>query len=134
MGEYDDVPEDIAKAIIDYTESTGKFEGWSKIDDPSTSVTYKIRVNNADIRVKKWWEKKAFVPYKIEYCVEFNDKHYHGRNAGLVYDSVHEKFGSYLEEQNRLTAERRKIEKEQKRLEDSKKAENAFREKVLGKM
>lgn len=133
MEKYDDVPEDIANALIDYAESTGKYDGWEKTEESRKKVVYKIRVNDANILVKRWWETKALIPYKIEHCVEFNDKHYHGRNAGMVFDVVHEKFGSYLEEQNKLVMEKQKIEEEQKKIKDAKKTEDAFREKVFGK-
>lgn len=116
-----ELPDDIAKAIIDYTASTGKFEGWKKTYDRDGYVDYKIIVNAAEILVKRRPEKKLRIPFTT-YFVEFNNENYAGSGARRVFDAIHKTFGDYLVEQQKLEETNK-----------SKTAEDAFREKVLGK-
>jgi len=120
MGEYDDVPDDIADAIIENVRSEGKYEGWQGRETNYTNYT--IVINGSRIRTRKGAKTKILGVKIPDYWVEFDNEYYSGKNAHRIFDAVDRTYGSYIEE---------KAREEKTRSEKLK--EEAFRSTVLGK-
>lgn len=108
MGKKNDVPKDIADAIIESVDSCGKVDDWRELDNGYYRQSYRLTINDVSITATRHKNyTKYFIVSGNDYSATIGDVEYQGANAKKVFECV---FKNYKEKCEKVDEERKENE------------------------